>query len=162
MTQTITTDLSGLQDVLRKVAGDIPAAIEKGLDKGGAELMAARRLEIRKTYGGKNRRSQYTYTDENGHKVTRKWTRTGALQAGQNINSKPGIRELTMEGPAGEPITNYPGGYSEKLATLPVSKDGKSRANPYAKNATESVEPRLQRGIELEIANALGLDTTGF
>ncbi len=159
MSQSITVDMSGLQEVLRKVAGDIPAAIEKGLDKGGAELMAARRLEIRKTYKG---RSQYTFTDEKGHKVTRKWTRTGALQAGQHINSKPGVRELTMEGKAGEPITNYPGGYSEKLATLPVSKDGKSRANPYAKNATESVEPRLLRGIELEIANALGLDTTGF
>lgn len=144
---------------LGDVGAKLDAAIEKGLDKGGAELMAARRLEIRKTY---KRRSQYTYTDENGNQRTRKWERSGALQAGQNIKARKGVRELTMEGPAGKVIKNYPGGYSQKLATLPVSKDGVSRANPYAKNAVKTVEPRLQRGIELEIKNALGLDTLGF
>lgn len=154
MTQTITTDLSGLQDVLRKVAGDISPAIEAGLQDGAERLQERDLQEVQKTY---NRPSHYTYKTKKGRTRTVRWKRTSSLKAGWTIHSSPLRRDLVMEGEAGKPITNYPGGYSQKLATLPISKDGKSRANPHAQNALKVVQPHLQEVIESKIKGALGI-----
>lgn len=84
------------------------------------------------------------------------WTRSGDLQRGQAIVSKPGERQIVTTGPAAEPIKNWDGGYAEKNQTLPPSKyDGVKRANNYPVNAAKATERQLPIVIEKEIENEL-------
>lgn len=42
--------------------------------------------------------------------------RTGAWRDGQSITSMPGERRVGDTGAAAEPITNYPGGYAQRVS----------------------------------------------
>jgi hypothetical protein len=72
------------------------------------------------------------------------------------ITRNPGEREIKMDGPAAEPITNYEGGYAEKIQTLPVSADGVNRRNEWHDNTVKASKKTLPRTMENEFQNALG------
>lgn len=141
----ITLDIKGLEK-LDALPQAIERASEKALDRGAKSLLDQRAAEVSKTY---KRAIPRTKSGKP------KWKRSGDLQRGQEIVSKPGEREIHTTGNAAKPIKNYPGGYAEKLQTMPVSKDGVARANPYPENAAKAAERNLERIINQEFKNAL-------
>jgi hypothetical protein len=84
------------------------------------------------------------------------WERTGALLQGQTI-LKDGQFERTVAtiGPASEPITDFPQGYEQKLATLPVSKDGVNRQNAAGPDAEKTITPQVPDLFKQEVLNEL-------
>lgn len=150
MAQSITATLTGL-DKLNALPAQIERAKEKALDAGGKVAQDHHTAEVSKTY---RRPARYQYVDDRGRTIKRNWEpRSGDLQRGQAVRKLPGERQILTVGKAAEPIKNYPGGYAEKLQTLPTSKDGKNRANPYPKNAVKAAEPQIQRVVESEFRN---------
>lgn len=146
-------DVGGnIKQKLQGLQQNIDAAMEAGLDHGAQLWQNELSKQIGRTY---KRPSKYTYKDDNGRTITREWRRTGDLRRGHRIHKRKGIRELVLEGNAGKPIKGYPGGYAQKLQTLPVSKDGVDRSNDYPNDAKRIVEDLANRSIVHNARNRL-------
>lgn len=142
----ISIDLKGLEQ-LNSIEPRIREAAEKALDRGAKVLVDAQTRAIGRTYAR---------AIPKGKKGKPKWPRSGDLMAGVGkVISEDGQRTVTISGNASKPITNYPGGYAEKLTTLPVSKDGVNRQNNFPQKAVDETVPQLQRVIESELKNEL-------
>lgn len=133
----ITLDIKGLEK-LDALPQAIERASEKALDRGAKSLLDQRAAEVSKTY---KRAIPKSKTGKP------KWKRSGDLQRGQEIVSKPGEREIHTTGPAAK--------YSERIQNLPTGPDGINRSNPFPANAVKAAERNLQRVIEQEFKNAL-------
>lgn len=137
--------LKGLKQKLQQAA-------DAGLDHGARLWKDEMHKQIGRTY---KRPSKYTYKDSAGHTITREWRRTGDLRRGHDVVAKVGERQLVLQGNAGKPIKNYPGGYAEKLAKLPISPDGVDRSNDYKEDAKSIVEDLANRAMLNEARNRL-------
>ena len=135
----ISIDLRGLER-LNALPAQIAAAAEKGLDVGGVLMSRQKSQEITKTYSRRIR------TNKNG---TPSWKRTGDFQRGIEVEKGDGTRTIKTVGNAAK--------YEERLANLPTGPDGINRTNKASENAVKVAEPQIQRVIESEIRNALGL-----
>lgn len=143
----VETDLS-FADKLTGAGEKLAAAIETGLDRGADITVRAMDKQIGKTYARSIPRRKSGKP---------KWQRSGDLAKSLDIKKSKGERSIVSTGPAAAPIKNYPGGYAEKLRSLPVSSDGVNRRNDYPANAAKIIEPQVQRAVEQEIKNALGM-----
>ncbi len=142
----ISIDIKSLEQ-LNSIESHIREAAEKAMDVGAKTLVDAQTRAIGRTY------KRGIPKSKNGNL---KWKRSGDLMAGAGkVISKTGQRTVTISGNASKPIKNYPGGYAEKLTTLPVSKDGVDRRNDFPKKAADDTLPQLQRVIENELKNQL-------
>ena len=139
-------DLSGSAlDGLSGMEGAVKDAVKGALEVGGQ--LAARQVsqEIAKTY----RRSIPVNSKGNPE-----WKRSGDLERGVEVQESGDEVHVVMTGPAAEPITNYPGGYAEKLTNLNTV-----RKNDFPQNAYNVLNrsSQLKTVVEQEVKNRLGL-----
>lgn len=133
---------------LNKKADRLDDGIEKGVER-VAEIYQQQKIKnIGRTYARAVPLSPRTRRPL--------WERTKEWLNGQVIqkNGRFG-RVVTTIGPASEPIREFPQGYEQKLATLPVSKDGVNRQNAAAPDAEKTITPQVQDVFEQEVLNAL-------
>lgn len=156
----IRVDLTAIKNI-RSMADRVPDAIEASVERAGNVLFGAKNKEIAKTYKRppEHKRETKKAAKAAGRKKPlkpRRWKRTGDWQEGQAIvkDNRFQVRVVDTGRPS-NPIKNYPGGYAQKLSTLPVSSDGVDRANPAAENAVEKSSDQVQKAIEQTFANEL-------
>lgn len=150
---SIKVDLKGLPGLLGTIENRIyEAANNAGLDAEAGVTHRAMDRRVDNTYKSK---PEYTYVDEKGRKRKRKWNRSHNFQKGVKVEREPGARRVGMTGAAAQPITNYEGGYAEKLTTLPVSKDGKSRRNNFAEDTERITRPQRGKAFEQAVRNEI-------
>lgn len=161
----VTIDISQLDKVLSHYANELEPALEEGLDAAAKLVLDAKHRQIRKTYSRQpewvksvpvQRRVKGKYVTRN---VRAKWKRksvAGGWAGSQEISKSRLQRIIKDVGNPAKPIKGYPGGYAEKLATLPTSPDGVDRANPAAAIAAKQTEPQLAPVCEAAIRNKLG------
>lgn len=147
----IKVDLSALNKIVAAYENGTPRAVEAGLDAAAKLVMDAKKREMQQTYRRPPRKLK------NGKPAwTRKGTSGGWLGE-QEIEKGEGTRTIKDTGEPAKPITNYEGGYAERLASLPDGPDGINRSNPAGKNAAEKVEPQIQPVFEDAFRREIGL-----
>ncbi len=175
----IKIDLQGLAP-LNALPELIAKAEEKALLRGAIDVRGDWTAEIGKTYArdiptrgeyAKNSKKQRLKAD-GAKRVTKKmlegvgngpnsskpaWDRSSDLKRTPTITQRPGEVDITLEGEAVKPITNYDGGYAEKIQTLKKGPDGVDRRNPFIDNTVKATEKTLPATMENEFKNALGL-----
>lgn len=151
----VQVDLKELPGLLDNLEADIlNEAKSAGLDAEAGVLERQMKVRVGKTYQSP---SKYSYVDENGRRITRSWKRSNKLQEGVTVEEEDGgaSRRVGITGDAAEAITGYSGGYAEKLTTLPVSKDGKSRKNDYAADTERITRPQRGKAFEQAVRNKI-------
>lgn len=123
---------------LNATAREIERGTEVALDRVAQVALNAKKRMVGRTYArpipkGKNGKP--------------KWTRSGAFQAGQTIESRPGQRTITVQGAAEK--------YEPRLANLPTGADGVNRTNAAAQDALDVIAPQVQSVFEQELRNAI-------
>jgi hypothetical protein len=149
----ITVDVRGLDKLAGLDKKIVDAALGAGLDAEAGVIERQMTKQVGNSYKGA---TKYSYIDSKGHKVTVEWDRSGNLQRGVTVTPGDGERTIGITGEAAKPITNYPGGYAQKLTTQPVSKDGKDRSNNFPQRTEEITRPQRGKACEQAIRNALG------
>lgn len=152
---SIKVEMKQLPGLLGSIEQQIVAAANTaGLDAEAGVLSRQMTVRVGKTY---QRPSKYSYRDENGRKITRQWKRSNSFQEGVTVDKEEdgAARRVHITGDAAKAITNYPGGYAEKLTTLPPSKDGKSRKNDYAIDAERITRPQRGKAFEQAVRNEI-------
>lgn len=140
-------NLNAVLSSLNRAAADIPHAIEAGLEDAATLVNRAKIRQVNKTY------QRAIPRGKNGKP---RWKRSGAWLNGQSVGRpEPLVREIRDTGKAAEPIKNYPGGYAEKLASLPVSKDGVNRSNAAAAEAGRITAPQVPQVFEAAVRAVL-------
>jgi hypothetical protein len=142
----IDLDLTGnALDGLAGMEGQIGEALKGALKEGGR--LAARQVsqEIAKTY---RRPIPVSSTGK------QKYQRSGDLAGGVEVQEQGDEVHVVMTGNAAEPITNYPGGYAEKLTKL-----NSERKNDYPQNAYNVLNgsSQLETVLRQELKNRLNL-----
>ena len=123
---------------LENLRPQIQAAIEPALDRAAQILLMAKQREKQATYA---RPIPLTKSGKP------KWKRSGDFARGDVIQRSRGRRSIVMTGNAAR--------YEERLATLPVSRDGVNRRNAAAPNARLKSEKQAIAAFEQIIYNAL-------
>jgi hypothetical protein len=142
----LSTNIADVVRQLNATANEIAPATETALDRFGQVVLNAKRRNVQRTYARPIPRGK------NGKP---KWKRSGDYLKGQEIISETGQRTIRTGGKAAEPITNYPGGYAQKLQTLPASKDGVARANPDVEDTARIVGEQAEKVFTQEFRNAI-------
>jgi len=141
-------------DAVDAAAGiaDLADALDRGIENGVERVAERYQTEKVENIGGTYRRSPTL------RPISRRpmWEQTEEWLKGQVIQALGRFeRVVTTIGKASKPIKDHPDGYEQKLATLPVSKDGVDRQNAAAPDAEKTITPQVQDLFDSEIYSAL-------
>lgn len=144
----ITSNLDQFAERCLQAPEKLVTAVNAGLDDAAQRVQAKKSQLIARTYA-----RPIPLRPRSGKP---KWERSGDWRANQTTTTpEPMVRRIASTGHPSEPITNYPGGYEQKLGTLPVSADGVDRRNDAAGETYEGMKDQIPQIIANEVNNTL-------
>lgn len=162
MLNLTTNALEVLAD-LDDIARDFPEVVESALDRAAVMVKQDEEREIQQTYDRRiPTREEYRpaktkrRNPANGSKPA--WSRkanNGGLIASVEVEKRPMERRVFIGGEPGKAITNYPGGYAERLTDLPDGPDGVNRSNGFAKRTVDAHAEQWVAVFEQDVLSAL-------